>query len=400
MAFDPAFDFLELYLYAIDHTTVPQPYHVWSCLGLVGACLNDRVWFEKFPGKPLYPWLYCLLVGRSGSGKDVAIEFASGLLNNTPAVFEFYGRASGAGLADILNGQPAKAASAKGDRPTVWLVFPELSMSIGEGRQAKDFIRRLTGLSGGKDKTYREATRALMMEDADISYGAPLINALMGSTKEWLVDCVTESDMRSGFFARVFAVDGQFDISVRGDYRPKFPADYDDAITELHSRVRRICKMEGEFVLSEQADAIMERWYYTRPLPQDDREEPLWLRQEANIYKIGMVMSAMSGRYDYIINSSELKAAQRYVNTAYRGLPSLLQFAARTADGRVNALEVVAEMIKRAGRIQHSPLLKKLGHHGMHGDDLKKHIQTLVERGDIENKRNEHGGKVYTWVGR
>lgn len=385
--------FLDLLCLAAGKSEVPQQYFLWSGISLLAAALNDRVWYEKWRGKRLYPNLYVMITGASGAGKDSAIDFASQFAAKIKGIHEYYGKVSGAGLADVLARPDARRASAE-NRPTVWLVLPELANSIGKGALADDFVKRLTALSEGKDKRYQEITRGLMREGNELSYESPLINCLLGSTQNWLVDCVTAEAISSGFFARMFVINGEWDPSVR-IYKPMFPDNYDELVDELRTRLKAITRLGGCFYLTKQADKIRETWYNSRPVPSDRRLWPNWKRLDDMILKLAMVLSpAVQVGYEKLVITSEaIVEAQRLATDAFGGLPSILKWAARS--GKTSDMEKIADLITQAASIPHSALLKKAAHHGIHAKELKDLVTILVDRGDVRRVRNHNGGVVY-----
>ena len=77
---------LRLYMHQTGKTETPDEYHAWSCIALVAAAVGDHVWYSHFKHVKLYPNLYTLLVGPSGSGKDVAFSLALSFVSKLPVV--------------------------------------------------------------------------------------------------------------------------------------------------------------------------------------------------------------------------------------------------------------------------------------------------------------------------
>ena len=389
--------FLDLYLYTAGKSEVPTIWHEWGCFSLLAACVNDAVWYEKFKGEKLYPNLYLAIVGPSGSGKGIAMGHASRFVKGNKSVFRYRGKLSGAGLADILARKEAHEASWSGERPTVWLVLPELASSVGTGNLANDFIKRLTDVFNGEADIYREATRTMIADGRDIEYQLPLVNTFFGSTVEWLIECVTKDAIASGFFARMLVIDGRFDPNVRVT-DPTFPSDVDAVVDELKQRIKSIQRLEGVFALDDKAAALRDRWYQNRPVPDDDRMLPLWKRADDLILKLAMILSPVVqfGVGDKVITGSAWRTAHNYVREAERSLPMVMRQAARAE--QTGNLEAIADMIRKAGRLPHTAALKKANHRGIHAVEFKMHIEALKGRGDVGVDRTATGAKVYEWV--
>lgn len=389
--------FIDLYLSAIGHSEVPREYHEWSALSLLAACLNDRCWYEKHPGSKLYPNLYIMLVGPSGGGKDAAIDHASSFAAGLKSVHEFYGKCSGAGLADVLDRPNARRASSE-DRPTVWLVLPELANSIGKGPLADDMIKRLTALYGGKAKPYQEVTRSLARDGNDITYRSPLINCLFGSTLEWAIECITNDAINSGFFGRMLICSSVMDYSKRIT-DPEKVEGYEELIAEIRGRIRRVIRLSGPFTLNKEAARLRDHWYQTRAAPEDDRLSPMWRRADDNILKIAMSLSpaVQFGADKLVIDGQSWIAAQKMVAWAYSNALPIIRRAAHSADSMVSKLERVADVLRKAGRLPHTVLLKRSSHHGIHAREMKEHVEALIQRKDVRVERNGHGARVYVW---
>jgi len=385
-------DFLSLFLSAAGKSEIPKPFLEWAGVSLVAATLNDHVWYEKFPGKKLYPQLYVFLLGPSGLGKGEAIDFALQFIDeDAPLINIWDGKVSGEGFVDDL-ATISTDVSHEG-RPTALLTMPELAQAIGKGQQADAFVKRMTGWYPPPRRRYKERTRTT---GANIDMPSPLVNWLVGTTVEWMVDSITKDAIESGFFARVFAINCPYNLNNRVP-DPTVEEQYPALCKAIRTQLRDIADLTGSFRLTKQARAIRHKWYLSRPAPEDTRLLPSWRRQDDLILKLCMVFSAMSGRGDMRITSHEITRAQQYVLRAHHSLPRLLSVAGQTP--MTNGLNTVASFIKIAGRIPHSPLLKKLAHRGIHAQEASLHLLALMQQRDIECERLKGGARVYTWAG-
>lgn len=391
-------NFLDRYLHAAGQSLVPARFHVWSCVSLVAAALADRVWFEKFPDDRMHPNLYVILIGGSGLGKGIAIKIATKFVahGHETEINPYQGKVSGAAFIDVI--APIAARDEAGNvqlnpdiAPVVYLITPELSMSLGEGKFADDFIKRMTALWEGGDYIYREDARTSQTHHA---YRVPTVNWIGGSTEEWLHDSITRNAIVSGFFGRAIPVMETYDLDKRLT-DPVFPADRAETVEWLRERLRAITKLEGRFELTNKAQDVRDSWLQQRPLPDEEAMLASWMRQDDLSLKVAMCLAACSGKDDYCIRSDELKHAIRLVQRAHTAIPVLIRTASRTQ--ATAALDVVEQFIKLAERISHSALLKKVTHRGIHAKELKAHVDTLKEKKMISIERVNGGGSVYVW---
>lgn len=385
--------FLDTYLEAVGVSEVPRVYHTWSSLSVLAAHLGDHVWVCKTPGKPLYPNLYILLIGTSGSGKDEALDFASDLCDEN-ILDPWSGKLSGAGFADVI--AQRSASTTNGYHPNIYLVTPELSHSLMDRRTASAFIKMMTALYGVSKRKYREAIRSQITMKGDILEAAPpVLNWGAGSAMPWLLHSLDPSDIQSGFCARALTIIGEKDRSVRHT-DPQVPPNRPALVTALRKHLAHAARLQGEIVLSPEARSIRAHWYQSRPLPSDERLHPSWDRADDQVLKVCQVLSAASGRWDMRVTGPEMTKAQRLVAQAHRNIEALLAYASQTA--LTSDTEIVASIIRKAERMPHAALLKRVTKRGMHARDLALHLETLVGRKDVALSRVE-GTRMYTWIG-
>ncbi|MGH7179232.1 MAG: hypothetical protein ACREJC_17780, partial [Tepidisphaeraceae bacterium] len=137
---------LALYLHQCGETEVPTLFHVWACLTTIAASVADRVGLEKFKGKLLAPNLYTVLIGPSGLGKGEAIDTALKFVADNKTVNAFQGKATAPYLLDYMGKKQSLGGKKVIANPKLFLVTPELSMSVGKGDYADAFIKFMTEL--------------------------------------------------------------------------------------------------------------------------------------------------------------------------------------------------------------------------------------------------------------
>ena len=391
--------FLDTYMYAAGRSQVPALFHTWACLSVIAAACADRVWFEKFAGKKMRPNLYVILIGPSGLGKGEAIDFAMELVPKEKyerQINPWRGKVTGAAFADAL-GKGSKDENGDAnfdpdDTPVAYLITPELSMSLGEGKIADDFVKRMTELYTGGKYQYNEATRT----HGETKFLAPVLNWLAGSTEEWLHESVSRSAIKSGFFGRAVPIMvPHYDLTNRIT-NPSYPDDRDAAMEWLHARVEEITTLEGRFRLSNQACDVRDAWYQNRPAPTDNDMLPSWVREDDLALKIAMLLAISAGRDDLVISSKTFSRAVTLAQQAHHAVPTLISSASATP--QTTGLEVVRLFIQTGARIPHSALLKKVTHRGIHAKELQQHVETLKQQRLIRSERTMSGGVVYVWT--
>lgn len=387
-------DFLSRYLRACGRTEVPTIFHKWSCISLIAACLGDRVWFVKHADSKLYPNLYVTLIGESASGKGTAISRSSRIAKQVPEIFRYRGKATGAHLSDVFSmAQAEKEEKGLDEPPSIYLVFPEMSDSIGEGPQANDFIKRFTNIFEAEEDVHQEGTRT----HGALQYRIPIANCLFGTTEEWLYESVSRAALRSGWIARNCVVKAEYDPSVR-IHIPEYPANYNALMEWLVARARQIARLRGPFTMTEEAVETHRTWYEQRPYPDDKAIRPSWKRADDLFYKLAMIMSVSKGRERLVITSQDATDAIALIDEAQSQLGDVIHGSHRTAE--IENLDTVALYIRQAGVIPHAALLKRCAHHGIPAGGMRgvnAQLRELIQRGEVKQVRLKGRTRAYGW---
>ena len=388
---DRTTNLLALYQHAMGRSEVPREFHFWCCLSVLAASVGDRVWLEKFRGSKLLPNLYVLLLGPSGLGKGLAIDMATAFVKDIPRVNYYRGKASAQYLIDYLGRSHKDPNSGKWviENTKLYLVTPELAMSVPSGEHGRNFIMHMTELYTGGDYLLQEGTRTR----GGVHVKSPCMNWLAGTTREGLKISVPRDAVESGFYARVVTVDGHYDLTTRYR-RPFYPVDYDEVMDHLHARITALTHLEGIFELSPDAERLEEAWYTTREAPEDERLLPSWKRAHDLMLKIAMLLALSETHEELVIKPDHVAKARIIVERALQAVPKVLDFARLTPEAA--GVDEVAGVLKKSGAMMHSSLLRRTG---MSADQFKAIIETLRQQQRIVTKRTANGAAVYAWSG-
>lgn len=366
-----------LYLTAAGTSEVPTPYHLWSILTLVSACLQNRVTFAKFRKSPLVPNLYTFLVGPSGLGKGEAITVAQSYAAKlAPAVDMFAGDVTAQGLIDHLQTPEMEKDEASARvRGKVFLVTEELAMSVGEGQIATDFLKHMTGLYKSTPYEFRKRT----VTRGSQKVAGHCITWIAGTTRQWLVDCVPRHMIEGGFVGRVACVGANYDFTKRY-VRPAYPVDEAALSGHILERLAALTGLAGPCTTTREFDDIEEQWYLERPAPEDEALWPSWKREHDLVLKLAMVLMACEPwpiAQQLRLDARHIVRAQQLTRGAMASVPALV--AAASATRFTANLDIVQATIERAKAITFSSLLRRLSGRGISGGELKEHLRTLVD---------------------
>jgi hypothetical protein len=394
--------FLDEFVYAQGKQEVPFDFLTWAGISLIAACLSDRVYYKKFRASKLLPNMYVVLIGPSGLGKGVAIDAALNVLGSVPAckdyVNDFRGKATAPHLIDYLSARSkphseedkiAGKAHDPGAPNRLYLITPELSMSVGSGPIADMFVKLLTELYTGGDYVFQEGTRT---SGARV-LRCPIINWLGGTTEDWLVSSVTKDAITGGFFARSVAVCGDYDMG-RRVYRPTYPRDYVEVMTRLGESIQWFCTLRGEYQMTEKADAILEHWYNTREVPEDELLMPTWRREHDLIIKLSMILCANEYQQDMKIRSRHIIEAQRLARSVTKNIPYLITLASITPERE--SILFVSRTIHTAHEIWLDQIYREGVRHGLNKRRILEVVESLIASGDVE-KTSEKGREKVCW---
>lgn len=379
---------IRLFLYTQGQSEIPRAFQLWSFLAVMASAVADRVGIKKFSTSLLSPNLYTLLVGPAGCGKGEAIEAAVSLVRDIPGVRAFEGPITAQGMYKRMhlekNAKVGDNGHVQGSK--LFLIHEELAMDVGEGHTARDFIRYLTGLykpkKGKQEKDTVTGGRYVLRDSC--------INWLAGTTKEWLTSVITANDLRAGFGRRVLAIEGRIDPDVRY-VRPLYPADAAEVREHIRERLTLLAKVEGEFTLTEEAKAIDEAWYMSRPPPKSEDDLPVWRQAHDLSYKIAQLVALASGSQKLVIRADHMQAGQSLTDEAQAAVPNLIRYVSTTTD--VQEMDRVSALIQRMGIIDRTELINRSR---MVAARLDLYLRSLIAEGVILSAKRE-GKQCYVW---
>lgn len=378
--------FLERFMYVQGKQECPPEFFQWVGISAMAACLGDRVWFEKFRGSRLLPNLYVILIGPSGLGKGVAIDAALRVLKEDEEKVRLYrGKVTGPGIIDHLSNahkrqEVCKASGLPYDETDVhrlFLVTPELSMSVGSGPMADMFVKLLTELYTGGDYTFQEGTRTSGAKKLQ----SPVVNWLAGSTEDWLVNSITKDAICGGFFARVCAVMAKYDFGARF-LEPEYPPDYADVVLWLRERVRWMQRVSGQAYLTKQAHEVMRQWYMTRDVPDDELLLPTWKREHDMVLKMAMLYMIDEAPESLKIQSKHVIEAQKQVRRVLKHVPYLVTLASITPER--DSIVFISRLIRNSGTVDLEMLYHQAARRGLTKYRTGDVLETLAAAGDVE----------------
>lgn len=375
--YDETENILELYMYLTGKSQVPSEWHKWSCISMIAAALGDRVWFEKLKFKPLYPNLYVMLVGDSGIGKSIAIDFTMQFKHVNMNML--YGAATKQAIVDRMT-KPAEPGAIPNSK--IYIVQEELADAVGHESTAKAYIKAMTAWFNATVGEVEENTR---MHGRKVVEDTVCINWLAGSTVEWLTDAMDYKSMMSGAFGRICTVPGKYDYDMR-IYDTAPVRDYEPIANYIRDRVEELATcLTGPYEMLPAAREIDEHWYMNRPAPEDEAMAPFWMREPALIWKLAMVMSACDS-LDRIIRVPHILAARDLIENVKKHM-RLIQIRAANGGAAPTIERIKDKILASEIGVTRADLTRFITRWGHKVKELDAMIEALKDQDYIEEGR-------------
>lgn len=303
-------DFFSQYFSYTENTEIPKIYHRWSVIATVGALLGRR-FFLNHGHSTIYPNIYCILVGSSGSRKSAAIKlikklvYASGY--DTIAAeksskekflldLENSNIDENTSVDDILDKNLFCDDTQQQDKE-VFIMADEFNDFFGNGNI--EFFS-LLGTLWDFEGNYRYRLK----NSKSVNIFNPTVSLLGGNTPVGLSLTFPSEIFGQGFFSRLILVYG-----VRRDVRIPFPKNPDPKHTqEIIESLQRFRALHGNAEFTSSATNLAERIYTSDSTGiRDPRFESYATRRFTHLLKIAIICAAI--KYQTIIDEHTLITA-------------------------------------------------------------------------------------------
>ena len=384
-------DLITLYKHHVGEREVPSAYDEWACISLIAACVGNRVWFEKFQGAKLVPNLYVMLVGPSANGKGIAIDDATlPYIAHVPMVNMYRGKATGPFIVEYLGSVQKGGWGVKNS--CLYLVTPELSLSVGNGPNAEEFIKLMTELYTGGAYTYQHGTRTR----GNVKVSGHTLNWFGASTENWFVSALSKEDVEGGVMGRIAVIVEPYqDVCIP---EPKRSLDYYELREHIQARIYNLLGVSGQFAMTERARELHNQWYHERRKENMPSEEsglmPTWKRMDDLVLKLSMVQALSSGRTGLQITGDDFTQAEKWSYRALEAVPRMIALASTTKESE--GLQYVRDVIRKTELIQRQMLIRKVAKRGILAVRLQELVNQLEQEGSIETSY-ANKSTWYTW---
>jgi hypothetical protein len=316
MGFNLEGDFLSEYIQYTKEIDCPTIYSRWAAIVGIGALLGRDVYIQRGHYN-IYPQIYAMLIGTSGTGKGTSIKLISKLLKQLgynsfapnkvkPETFLKYLADEGfsnstANGHDLLDEFLWKETIKKNEYSEIFIAVDEFNNFIGVNNL--DFISIL-GELWGIDEDYKNP----LATKQSVYIKLPTVSILGGNTPTNFHTAFPPEILNQGFFSRLLLIYGESNDSRILFPRPPAKEDTDRIIAAL-KKIKS--SKPGIIAISPTARKLLEKIYRDGRKFDDIRFDTYNTRRITHLFKLCTIISR-----SWAISGNELCEEQViYANT-------------------------------------------------------------------------------------
>lgn len=368
----------------------PKNFHFWVGLTMLSAALRRRVFIDRGAYK-VYPNQYVLLVAESAScRKSVAMSLGLQLLNTLNCIKSVHERCTVEGLLDTMNIGNAYESQIKPGKimydGSILVHADELSNLFSKATYITDLVSFLTAAY-----TSSAELGFLTRNKGHRRVKGPCPTLLAGTTPEQLGEIFPIITLSSGFIGRMVMV-----IGTRGARRAKPNVDT-KLIKPLVEDLKHITELEGEVMLTKDAEKFFDEWYESLGEPANTESAAFFERKHDHALKVAMILSIAESD-DLIITIKHLQVAIEIVDQIELSIPGAVEMIGATDESRTVDLVYRIIVHNMPEGISHSVLLRKLQrkiHYSAELDDMLDRLSSsnMIKQGKIPGRRG-----IFYWA--
>lgn len=362
-----------------------------GALTLLASIVGRRVKFRN-----LAPNIYMLCLASSGTGKDfgrqvnTAIASACGLQATIAESVS-----SGEGLEDLVATNHSMLLQLD--------EFSHLIRSIANDKDGKQsaIVERLLRLFTASASTYYTRAKANTQPTAIVR---PSLSILATCTPSDFADACNTALLRNGLISRMVLIDGIKRGRANRDSKPlKVPDEIVEDVKHLLSigsgtgNLGAIHPDATELAIDKDADDLLATYRDQADATYEGFESNLneaamaiIARAGEQATKLAMLHAVSSDPFSLRIRAASVEWATRFVDHHVGKLLALAASAIGESDFDRATMRVLERVAASPDGISHSDLLRFCR---MRGDEFRKLVATMIERGDLVQRDTTTGGR-------
>lgn len=372
-------------------------FHLAGFLTAVGAMLGKTVALGADSASYIYPNLYMLLVGDSGTCKDQASKRSLGLLQSAdPDSFVVNHVASAETLVDEMCEAKKKLEEKETKGPLRTLLYLSELRDLIEKSKQKGAGTIVSKLCQAYDVPPYISARTRGQPTSIVR--EPVLSVQACTNPDWMLD-LDVKDLQGGLGSRVCFVPGDPKPPDRR-WQPPDPASTEAIIDRLKSvRLAYPLNSTRAFTITEAGEMLLDRWYIRQKTManSDALIAKLSVRDIVHVYKVALIYAALD--LHPVIEDYHVKAAIFFVDFLRDARPVL--FEGHGFSPTQIAQAAAERIIQSRKRISYS---EALGLFKRHGDSMlfKRITDSLCLPGgpiEVQMMGNRRPKRYLVWRG-
>lgn len=345
---------IESYLDYTAITGAPEIWRRWAGISFVAAALG-RNCHVRLQLRPVYPNLFILLLGASGSGKSRAMVYGlqdlvpKDLINVAPntVTWEMLVKRMGRSKSDedtpgwmeirIVDGEPHISSA-------VLVAVDEISNFIQENNPA--MLDVLTALYDCPT-TWQKETKSSGSDHVE----GVCLNMLGGVTPEKLLKIIPDGSFKYGFTSRLIIVHSD-EVNKQSLFGGE-SARQQELGKKLKTDLEKLTQLWGEFTFAPEVREGFDDWWMRgmNPVPNHPRLRTYNTRRHVHLAKLSLIYTASScSGSKYIETPAMLQAIDTLLSTETGTVEGLQRLTADNGGLQIDAIHFVhSQMEKRNG---------------------------------------------------
>jgi len=380
-------DYITAYLNYSSHSEPPINFHVWTCISIIGAALQRKVYLP-WGYNTLYPNMYIILIGPSGCGKGIAMGIGKRILKEVNGIVVCSASITREALIrDMRENVLSYVCPSDGQtkyHSSISVFSSELAVFLGQANIK--FLADLTDWFDCHDsweyRTKHQGTDELI---------GLCVNMLGATAPDWLRSIFPQEAFGGGFTSRVIFVveEGKRQLISRNI----LPPDIASMNRLLVQDLERIHLLKGPMKFPAETFELFDKWYHSqakKPPITDSHFSGYCERRAMHTLKLSMICSVSRGD-DLIITPGDFERAIMLIESVEPRMSRAFQGL-----GRAKYAELTHDVFQYIYHHKEVSKASLLNHFDTDLDDYSLGIisKTLAGRGTIEINYNQLSGEV------